>query len=106
MDAFINRGTPTEAWFNNSLKDTLDGIPQFDWAGRLIQDKIYEMTIRSMQNLKNEKILFEYDLHEFHRSEDFALMYWGNLPGRIAEYHLGCVMLCLCLGQMHAEWLT
>ena len=58
-----------------------------------------------MQNRKDEKILFEYDLHKFHWSEDFALMYWDNLPGRIAEYHPGCVMICLCLSRMHAEWL-
>jgi len=107
MDVFLSIGTPTEAWFNNLFEDTLetDGIAQFDSACRLIQDKTYEIPIRSIQNRKNENISFEYDLHEFHLFEGFALMYWDNLSGRITEYHPGCLMLCMCLSRMHAEWL-
>ena len=70
----LSIGTPTEAWFDNLLDDKLDvdGIAQFDWVCRVIEDKMYEITVSSMQNRKKEIFLFEYDLHKFHQSEDFA----------------------------------
>jgi len=33
-------------------------------------------------------------------------MYWECLPGRLANDHGGCVVLCLTLAEIHMRWIT
>ena len=64
-----------------------------------------DITVKLLEQQTYDRSLFEYDLHEFHCPEEFALICWNVLPGRLADSHPGCVMLCLSLAQMHSAWL-
>ncbi|KAL7537398.1 hypothetical protein ACHAXR_010209 [Thalassiosira sp. AJA248-18] len=103
----ISEGTPTQSWFDYLLEDTLEvgGVEEFDEACQRIQNKNFDITVNSLYRRKSDKVSFEYDLHEFHRSEEFASLCWDHLPGRLADSHPGCVMLCLSLSRMHSAWL-
>ncbi|KAL7524370.1 hypothetical protein ACHAXR_000548, partial [Thalassiosira sp. AJA248-18] len=103
----LSIGTSTGAWFQHLLEDTLKvgGATQFGEVCQLIQNKLFDMTVEALRKRNNDEQSFEYDLHQFHRSDDFALL-CNQLPGRLEDSHPGCVMLCLTLARMHSSWLT
>ena len=104
----LSFGTPTESYFRNLFEDvrSIEDVERFNIACQKIQAKILEITVKSMQQRNNDKVSFEYDLQEIHRSEVFAELCWNYLPGRLVESHSGCVMIFISLGRMHLSWLT
>ena len=67
--------------------------------------KLLDIMVKSLEQHTNDQISFEYELYGFHCSEEFALICWSILPGRLADSQPGCVMLCLSLARMHSAWL-
>ena len=104
----LSIGTPTGLWFEHLVQDNLDtgGASQFEKACQSIQNKLFDTTMNALKEQKNDENSFEYDLHEFHRAWEIALIYQNLLPGWLADSHTGCVMLCLSLARLHSPWLT
>ncbi len=78
---------------------------QFEQACQIFLDKIFLMTIKSLQGRKGDEVSFEKDLLDFHRSPEFASLCWTLLPGRLAEMYSGCFILFMTLSQLHSVWL-
>ena len=91
----LSQTTTSESWFSHSLEDTLSqsNSSMFDKACQQIQKKLFGFAVRTMIGRNKDDVSFEFDLHEFHRSEEFLLICWEFLPGRLAYHHGGCVML-------------
>ena len=102
----LSVGTPVHIWFQYFLKDTLEcgGSAILDNLCRKIQHKLLEITVKSLKQRKNDTYSFEYGLHEYYRSIDFAHLYWEEAPRRLANNHAGCVILCIVLGEIHLRW--
>ena len=96
-----------ETWFKNLLEDTLEvgGIREFDNACQEIMDELFKLIIKSMQKQKNRDSSFEYDLHQFFRSDVFGLICLDRLPGRLGESYQGCLVLGLSLSRLFSTWL-
>lgn len=102
----LSIGTPMILWFEHFLEDTLERgcSKRFDEACQTLQFKLFEITIESFQKRKSDSYSFEFGLHEFHRSELFAELCWGSMPGRLADDHAGCSILCTVLAEIHLRW--
>ena len=103
----LSQSTVPESWFSYLLEDTLlpSNSSMFDKSCQQIQNKLFEFAMKTMIARNKDDVSFEFDLHEFHRSEEFSLICWEFLPGRLAYHHGGCVMLCISLSQLFIEWL-
>ena len=103
----LSLDTKEEVWFQYLLEDTLEDSQQclFDQACQKFLGKIFEMTVESLQQRTKDDVSFEFDLHEFYRTEKFSYMCYSWLPGRLAEIHSGCVLLFLSLSRLHLMWL-
>ena len=102
----LSIGTPMILWFEHFLEDTLERgcSKRFDEACQKLQFKLFEITIKSFQKRKSDSYSFEFGLHELHRSELFAELCWGSMPGRLADDHAGCSILCTVLAEIHLRW--
>ena len=103
----LSQSTVPESWFPYLLEDTLlpSNSSMFDKSCQQIQNKLFEFAMKTMIARNKDDVSFEFDLHEFHRSEEFLLICWEFLPGRLAYHHGGCVMLCISLSELFIEWL-
>ncbi|KAL7554136.1 hypothetical protein ACHAWF_017538, partial [Thalassiosira exigua] len=95
------------SWFDVLLEDTqtLPDANEFESFCRQVQYKLFQVSVHSISHRNNDDYSFEYAVHQFHRSAEFAEMCLQHLPGRISEFHPGCVVLCLSLARMHTIWL-
>ena len=93
----LSIGTQNEQWFTHLLEICLD--QQFENTCISIQNKMFELTVKSMKRRKDEGMSFEYDLHSFHRSTDFSQLCQNQLPGILSESHPSAVILYLCLAR-------
>ena len=71
----LSIGTQTKKWFTHLLEISLnDGCAQqFENTCISMQNKIFELTVKSIKKRKEERMSFEYNLHSFHRSRVFFL---------------------------------
>ena len=102
----LSIGTRSESWFHHLFEDTLTAgdIQQFDEVCQKMQDKLFELATNAVLKRTNENQSFEFDLHEYHRSQEFSKL-CVELPGRLADHHAGCVMLFMSLSRMFSTWL-
>ena len=102
----LSIGTRSESWFHHLFDDTLTAgdIQQFDEVCQQMQDKLFELATNAVLKRTNENQSFEFDLHEYHRSQEFSTL-CVELPGRLADHHAGCVMLFMSLSRMFSTWL-
>ena len=99
--------TPMESWFDRLINGTVepDELEQFDKACQIMQDKIFELTVKTFENRKKkDDASYEYDLHQFHLSDDFADLCQA-LPCSLADNRAGCVMIFISLSRMQNEWM-
>ena len=103
----LSIGTQTEKWFTHLLEISLDDgcAQQFENTCISMQNKMFELTVKSMKRRKDEGMSFEYDLHSFHRSTDFSQLCQTQLPGTLSDSHPGAVILYLYLARFHLIWL-
>lgn len=103
----LSIGTQTEQWFTHLLEICLDDVcaQQFENTCISMQNKMFELTVKSMKRRKDEGMSFEYDLHSFHRSTDFSQLCQTQLPGTLSQSHPSTVILYLCLACFHSVWL-
>ena len=98
--------TSNEEWFRNLLDDTsVAFLKKIDTVCQRMQDKIFEITVKSLMTRKSENVSFEYDLHKYHSSPKFAKLYKSLLPEQLTGNHGCCVMLFLALSRIHSEWM-
>lgn len=78
----LSLGTPTEWWFQLMLEYTQSakGLEQFDDICQHIQDKMFQMTVHVLQNRNKDNVSFELDLHQYHKSDEFASLCRRLLP--------------------------
>jgi len=99
--------TPIASWFERLINDTIepDELKQFDKACQRMQDKIFEITVKSFENRKKkDDTSYEYDLHQFHLSDDFDALCQA-LPCSLVDNRAGCVMIFISLSRMQNEWM-
>ena len=101
------------AWFSSLLDNTLrnDDLMKFDTACQRMQDKIYDISVKSLVNRGKDTGSyckdagsFEYHLHRYHNSNEFTALCKRHL-GDMAENRAGCVLLFLSLSRMHSDWM-
>ncbi|KAL7547467.1 hypothetical protein ACHAWF_010769 [Thalassiosira exigua] len=103
----MSMGSPTGAWFDILLEDTQTqaDATRLERFCQKIQDKLFEFSVRAVTNRSDDDSSFQYDVHSFHRSVEFTEICFEHLPGRVAEFHPGCVILGLSLSRLHSSWL-
>ena len=103
----LSLDAPSGEWFSHFFEDTLEvgGAEQFEQACQAIQNILFDITVKSLRQRNDDQNSFEYDLHQYFMLEEFALLCWNQLPGRLSNTHPGCVMLFLSLVRMHLVWL-
>ncbi|KAL7532996.1 hypothetical protein ACHAXR_004981 [Thalassiosira sp. AJA248-18] len=58
-----------------------------------------------LMKLLRGNISYELDLQQFFCSEDFSLICYCDLPGRLGWNHGACVMMCMSLSEFFVGWL-